>query len=221
MTTLRLVESPFERGGGGSAPSAATRLPPGRHGLPPDLVAAHQRQRLVEAAAAALAEQGYGRIAVTRVIELSGVSSATFYQHFDDVWTCLGTAYETEAAGLCEEAEAACATTEGSGRERARAAIGAALEHLAAEPNVARLLTAEPPPQAEELVAGRFGLTVRLGSLLQGARETEGDGSTPPSLERRLIGAALALVSTYVVGDEADRLPELEPALSEFLLAPL
>jgi len=69
------------------------RLPPGRHGLPRDLVRAHQRQRLLEATA--LAEQGYGRLTTARVTELAGVSRRTFYQHFEDLWACLLAAYES------------------------------------------------------------------------------------------------------------------------------
>ncbi len=97
MTELRLIS-----GGAALAEPAEAeavpvlRLPPGRHGIPADLVRAHQRLRLLEAAAAAVAEQGYGRVTAARVTELAGVSSRTFYQHFEDLWACLLAAYETE-----------------------------------------------------------------------------------------------------------------------------
>lgn len=215
MTPLRLVESPDR------ADEGAVRLRPGRHGLPADLVSSHQRQRIFEAAATALGEQGYGRITASRVIELAGVSSSTFYDHFEDLWSCLPAAYEAEADHLLKEVEAACAVAEGDLHSQARAGIGAALDFLASEPAVARLLSAEPPPQVAGLVSVRLDLTERLGAMLRSARRSDDAPVTPPALERRLVGAALALVSTYVVGDEAECLPELEPALSEFLLAPL
>jgi AcrR family transcriptional regulator len=211
---LRLVDSSAERGS-----NSVVRLRPGRHGLPAELVHANQRQRTIDAAVAAHAERGYGRITVTRVTELARISTSTFYEHFTDIWSCLTEAYESEAEHIRIEVEAACAAAEGSRRDRARAGVLAALEFLASEPGVARLLSAEPPPQVDSLVAARRQLPARLGALLHEAR-TE-DPAAPPALERRLVGAALALVSTYVVGGEADRLPELEPALSEFLLAPL
>lgn len=214
MTPLRLVDGPAK------TDDAVAQLRPGRHGLPADLVASHQRQRIFEATTAALAEQGYGRITAGRVIELAGVSSSTFYEHFEDLWSCLPAAYAAEADHLRKEVEAACAA-EGDPRGPARAGIAAALDFLASEPAVARLLSAEPPPQVTELVAQRLDLTERLGAMLRAARQQDGDSTTPPALERRLIGAALALVSTYVVGGESECLPELEPALSEFLLAPL
>jgi AcrR family transcriptional regulator len=206
----------------------ALRLPPGRHGIPADLVRAHQRQRLLDAAARALAEQGYGRITAARVTELAGVSSRTFYQHFEDLWACLLAAYEVEAGRLCAEMEEACAAlVEGRGPVaeadrlgRARAGIAAALGFLADEPAVARLLSAEPPPQIAALAAARRDLVERLGTMLRTVLEPS--GATPlPGLERRLIGAALALVAARAASGDGDRLRQLEPELSEILLASL
>jgi AcrR family transcriptional regulator len=224
MTELRLIA-----GTALAEAPPAVRLPPGRHGIPADLVRAHQRLRLLEAAATALAEQGYGRLTAARVTELAGVSSRTFYQHFEDLWTCLLAAYESEASRLCEEIEVACAAlaeergpvAEADRRGRARAGIGAALGFLASEPAVARLLSAEPPPQIAALAAARRDLIERLGSMLR-AVLSDSDGATPlPGLERRLIGAALAMVSTRAASDDPRRLRELEPELSELLLASL
>jgi len=219
MTELRLI------GGTALAEPAEVeavptlRLPPGRHGIPADLVRAHQRLRLLEAAARAVAEQGYGRITAARVTELAGVSSRTFYQHFEDLWACLLAAYETEASRLCQEIEAACAAlveergpiAEADRRGRARTGIATALGFLAAE----------PPPQVAALSGARRDLIERLGAMLRGVL-TDPDGATPlPGLERRLVGAALALVSTRATSDDPQRLRDLGPELSELLLASL
>jgi AcrR family transcriptional regulator len=229
MTELRLI--------GGTAlaePAEAEaiptlRLPPGRHGIPADLVRAHQRLRLLEAAAAAVAEQGYGRITAARVTELAGVSSRTFYQHFEDLWACLLAAYETEASQLCEEVEGTCAAlvaergpiAEADRRGRAKAGIAAAIGFLATQPSAARLLSAEPPPQIAALSGARRDLIERLGAMLRDVL-TDPGGATPlPGLERRLIGAALALISTRAAAGDPQRLRDLEPELSELLLASL
>lgn len=205
------------------------RLPPGRHGIPADLVRAHQRLRLLEAAAAALAEQGYGRLTAARVTELAGVSSRTFYQHFEDLWACVLAAYETEAGHLCEEIEAACVAlveergpiAEADRRGRGRVGVAAGLGFLAARPDVARLLSAEPPPQIAALAAARRDLVERLGAMLRTVL-VDPHGATPlPGLERRLIGAALALTSTRAAGGEPQRLRDLQPELSELLLTSL
>ncbi len=221
MTRLRLVASTPGAGTAELDTMAPVRLPPGRHGLPADLVRTHQRQRLLEAAAAALVEQGYGRLTAARVTELAGVSSRTFYQHFEDLWACLLAAYETEAALLCARIEDGCnALAEQDRTGRGRSGIGAAIDFLASEPTVARLLSAEPPPQIVPLAAARRDLVDRLGTMLRDVLEP--DGVTPlPGLERRLVGAAMALVSARAATGDPQRLRELEPELSELLLAPL
>jgi AcrR family transcriptional regulator len=220
MTELRLVESPAAPARREPGMLPPLPLPPGRHGLPADLVRAHQRQRLLEAATAALAEQGYGRLTAARVTELAGVSSRTFYQHFEDLWACLLAAYEAEAAGLCDEIERACEADGGDGRDRAQAGIGAAIACLAAAPAAARLLSAEPPPQIAPLCAARRELASRLGTMLRAALDS--GGATPlPGLERRLIGAAMALVAGRAADGDPRRLRALEPELSELLLATL
>lgn len=237
MTELRLIAGTALAEPAPVEDVPTLRLPPGRHGIPADLVRAHQRLRLLEAAATAVAEQGYGHITAARVTELAGVSSRTFYQHFEDLWACLLAAYETEASRLCEQIEGACSTdttergrrssrvavesstARGGRRERARTGISAALGFLAAEPDVARLLSAEPPPQIAALTGARRDLIERLGAMLRDVL-TDPAGATPlPGLERRLIGAALALVSTRAAGGDPQRLRDLEPELSELLLA--
>jgi AcrR family transcriptional regulator len=229
MTELRLIAGTALAEPAEVEAVPTLRLPAGQHGIPADLVRAHQRLRLLEAAARAVAEQGYGRITAARVTELAGVSSRTFYQHFEDLWACLLAAYETEASRLCQEIEGACAAlVEERGpiaaadrRGRARTGIAAALGFLAAEPDVARLLSAEPPPQIAALTGARRDLIERLGAMLRDVL-TDPAGATPlPGLERRLIGAALALVSTRAASGDPQRLHDLEPELSELLLASL
>ena len=212
MTELRLISGAALAEPAEVEAPAPLRLPPGRHGIPADLVRAHQRLRLLDAAAAALAEQGYGHITAARITELAGVSSRTFYQHFEDLWACLLAAFESEAARLCQEIEGAC--------PNARAGIAAGLGFLAAEPDAARLLSAEPPPQIAALATARRDLIERLGAMLRAALRT--DATTPlPGLERRLIGAALALVSTRSATGDPKRLRDLEPELTDLLLASL
>lgn len=222
MTELRLIAGTALAEAPEPAAAPAVQLPPGRHGLPADLVRAHQRQRLLEAAAAALAEQGYGRLTAARVTELAGVSSRTFYQHFEDLWACLLAAYENEAGRLCSAVEGACAELPTIDRHsRARTGIGAALDFFATDPAVARLLSAEPPPQIVALAAARRDLVERLGGMLRAVLADLGGATPLPGLERRLVGAALALVSARAASGDALRLRQLEPELADLLLASL
>ena len=231
MTHLRLIE-PQPRGDLFEAElSPAAPLPRGRHGIPADLVDAHQRRRLVAAMSGALAEHGYARVTAEHVSELAGVSSSTFYKHFGNLWECLLAAYEDAGRQLCAEIEASCTENGGltppegiQSSTRLQRGIDAALAFLAAEPHLAQLLGSQPPLEAPALAAARRSLVERLATLLRQARDPSDDTIRPPGLEERLIDAALSFVSVQVTaaGDPTDDtdLTDLGPELTELLAGP-
>jgi AcrR family transcriptional regulator len=190
------------------------RLPPGRHGLPREQVRESQRRRLTAAATAVLAERGYGQITVTKVARRAGVSTSSFYKHFEDLWACVLAAYEEGAELLGEQIQVACSRAEEG--ERVQAAVKDTLVLLATAPALAQLLSGDPPGQAGALWTARRHLTSRLAAMLRDARGGQGDGER----ELRLIGAAIALVSLRAGGRGAARLGDLAPALADLLLAP-
>jgi len=214
VTHLHLVE-PEPRGDLFEAELApAAPLPRGRHGIPADLVDAHQRSRLVAAMSEALAEHGYARVTAEHVSERAGVSSRTFYKHFGNLWECLLAAYEDAGRQLCAEIEASC----GESEERLAAGIDVALSFLATEPHLAQLLGGQPPLEAPTLGAARRSLVEHLAAMLRQARDPVDDAIRPPGLEERLIDAALSFVSIQVAGD--DDLTRLGPELTELLAGP-
>src|SRR4249919_2799781 len=76
------------------------RLRPGP-GTPRDEVLANQRQRLFGAMVASVAERGYIATTVNDLVEISGVSSRTFYDLYPDKKACFLATLEAiiEAAG--------------------------------------------------------------------------------------------------------------------------
>lgn len=195
----------------GTAP--AKRLPPGRHGLSREQVRESQRRRLTATATAALGERGYGAITLTGVARGAGVSTASFYQHFGDVWACLLAAFDAGGDRLCERIEEACGEAKGRPDDRVRSGTAGALKLLAAEPALAYLLSTEPPSPAGELWTARRHLIARLAAMLRDAHGQQGDGAR----ETRLIAAAFALVSIRTRGGSADSIAGLEPALATIL----
>lgn len=226
MTHLRLVE-PEPRGDLFEVElSPAAPLPRGRHGIPADLVDAHQRSRLIAAMSGALAEHGYARVTAEQVSERAGVSSRTFYKHFGNLWDCLLAAYEDAGRQLCAEIEANCTKSGGlsppeggQSSTRLQSGIDAALAFLAAEPQLAGLLGGQPPLEAPALAAARRSLVERLATMLRQARDPADDAIRPPGLEERLIDAALSFVSVQVTAGEGD-LTRLGPELTELLAGP-
>jgi AcrR family transcriptional regulator len=63
-------------------------LPRGRHKLDPQLVAASQRQRLLEAITELVAEKGYPDVTIRDIVTRAGTAKRTFYDHFADKLQC-------------------------------------------------------------------------------------------------------------------------------------
>jgi AcrR family transcriptional regulator len=219
MTELHLVpggaeESPFSAG-----TPLPRRLPPGRHGIPANLVVEHQRRRLLAAMAEALAEHGYANVTTTQVSEGANVSTSTFYKHFGNLWDCVLAAYVTSADRLCEAIEAACARRDPRS-DPLPVGIEAGLALLSAEPELAQLLSARAPLEASAIAAARRILISRLAAMLRRGRGPSEDTVQPPGLDERLIDATLAFVATRVAAGEAARLGDLAPELTAILDRP-
>jgi AcrR family transcriptional regulator len=175
----------------------ARRLPPGSHGIPADVVARNQRERLVAAMAEACAERGYARTSVAEVAKRAGVSSVTFYKQFAGKQDCLLAAHRQLLGRLLEALDRA--GDEGVAAEKRRRVIRMALALFAADAPSARLLT------VEILAAGPEGAK-RHDAMVSAFAERLGAGWVP-------VAGMLALVGKRVVAGEAEGLPELEDEL--------
>jgi AcrR family transcriptional regulator len=175
------------------------RVPSGPKGLPPELVARNQRERLVAALAEACAERGYAETSVADLARRAGVSTATFYKLFADKRECALEAHRELLGRLLEEADAACAG-EGERAAKVRAGIHTVLTLLAADPPTARLLTVEVlalgPAGAERNDAAIAAFAERSGaewslaagaSMLIGKRVMAGEAAALPELEDELV----------------------------------
>jgi AcrR family transcriptional regulator len=222
MTELRLVsaesaEEPLSENSPFSAGTALPdRLPPGRHGIPANLVLEHQRRRLLAAMAEALAEQGYANVTTTHVSEGASVSTSTFYKHFGNLWDCALATYVATADRLCEEIETACAAADPR-QDPLEVGIEAALAFCTAEPDLAQLLCAQAPLEASAIAAARRLLISRLAAMLRRGRASEAGGQQPPGLDERLIDATLAFIFTRLSSGETGRLIDLAPELTAIL----
>jgi AcrR family transcriptional regulator len=98
----------------------ARRLPPGPHGLPPELIERNQRERLIAAMAEVCAQNGYGSTSVTEVTRHAGVSTASFYRQFKDKRECMLASFEELFGRLLGEVERACEAEAGRRRRQKR-----------------------------------------------------------------------------------------------------
>ncbi len=115
------------------------RLPPGSHGIPADVVARNQRERLVAAMAEVCAERGYAEASVAEVAKQAGVSSLTFYKQFAGKRDCMLAAHRQLLGRLLEEVDRA-AEEGGAGEDRdgAQAVAGPFTQHSRYSPPIRR-----------------------------------------------------------------------------------
>jgi AcrR family transcriptional regulator len=186
-------------GGSGSTKGIeGRRLPPGSHGIPAEVVARNQRERLVAAMAEVCAERGYAQTSVAQVSKRAGVSSLTFYKQFAGKQDCMLAAHRQLLGRLVEEVDRGC-EAEVSPAARARATVRVALALFAADAPSARLLT------VEILAAGPEGVK-RHDTMVEAFAERLGADWV------RTAGV-LALAGKLVALGEAERLPGIEDEL--------
>jgi len=193
----------------GSERERVHRLPAGTHGIPADVVARNQRERLVAAVAEACAEKGYAETSVAELAHRAGVSTATFYKLFAGKQECALEAHRELLARLLEEVDRACAAA-GDRDGKVRAAVVTVLELFAADAPTARLLTVEIlalGPAGSE----RHGAAIEaFASRLCAARGPDAASTTPGTADwARLAGVAALIGRQALAGDAAD-LPRLE-----------
>ena len=187
------------------------RLPPGSHGIPPDVVARNQRERLVAAMAEVCSERGYADASVAGVAQRAGVSSVTFYKQFADKRDCMLAAHRQLLGRLLEEVDRACGA-ESRVEAKVRVAIRTALALLAADAPSARLLTVEilaaGPEGAErhDAMVGALARRFRAGG-------DPGDDAPPSNADWARTAGMLAIVGKLAAAGEAERLPGLEDEL--------
>lgn len=199
-------------------PPKVERIPP-RSGLSRAEVIANQRRRIFDGMAAALAYHGYEDTKITDVVELAGLSRATFYEHFRGKEACFAAAYEDGVERLAGAVEVAA-----SGKERwaLRLSDGlrAGLGFLAADPPLAHLLLVESLAAARPARLEHERSLERLAEALHPPAGIPGGEVVPEETLRLLAGGLASHVSGRVLAGEAERLPQDHDLLLGFLLAP-
>lgn len=199
-------------------PPKVERIPP-RSGLSRAEVIANQRRRIFDGMAAALAYHGYEDTTITDVVELAGLSRATFYEHFRGKEICFAAAYEDGVEWLAATVEAA-AEDEAAWEERLSAGLRAGLEFLAADPLLAHLLLVESLAAARPARLEHERSLERLAEALRPPAGLAGAELVPEETLRLLAGGLASHVSGRVLAGEAERLAEDHDLLLGFLLAP-
>jgi AcrR family transcriptional regulator len=195
------------------------RLPRGPYAISPEIVAANQRRRLLEAVPLVIAKHGFEGATIDRIVKLAAVRRNAFYEQFEDKLECVAAAYELAQERLLGAITYQCYSRAGLD-DRIGGALTAMLELLDAEPAMARLLLLEAPLAGVELVARHHAWLDRYGRMLRFAVIGVEDFVMPsPGVEPAIVGGIASRIKESLLTGDRRPLFELAPELSAFALS--
>jgi AcrR family transcriptional regulator len=187
------------------------RLSSGRANLPEPLIAHSQRERILDAMAEACAAKGYGATTVADIVELAGVSRATFYELFKDREDCLQASMELALADTMGRIVEVYSPDK-PWATMVRDAAAAFLDQLATRPDFARMALLEAPAAGgRSLELYGSGKRVLQALLDRGRSDPIEEQGIPSSAGRGALAAAESLIVGQILAGNAERLPELLP----------
>lgn len=188
--------------------------------MPREFIAQHQRARIIAALAEETAEKGYRAVTVADIVKRAGIARNTFYDNFGSKENCFRAAQEFAMSTALERVVTAAGEID-DWPQRVRAGLTAFLTYVAEEPALARTC------MVESLCAGPASVKYyeesqkAFISLFQLGRDVSPHGGElPETLEEALIGGVFWIVYQRLTGPEPDKIGELLPELTEFILTP-
>jgi AcrR family transcriptional regulator len=198
------------------------QFPSGIRSLPPDLVSAVQRERLLAAMLRATAELGYREVSVQDVLDRAGVSRPTFYEHFENKEDCFLAAFDAAGSRLRKRLESAAAEESESWRERLRLALEELLRFVVEEPDAAMSLIVDARAACPAALLRRDELLDHFAACLDThVRDEASPGAAPsPIAAAGIVGGIEALLYSRLNKGETDDLESLLPSLMYFAVLP-
>ncbi|HUC08671.1 MAG TPA: helix-turn-helix domain-containing protein [Solirubrobacterales bacterium] len=170
-------------------------------------VASSQRERLLAATEALIAEKGAAATTIEAIVKGAGVSSATFYEHFKDKEGCFVAAFEKAVDELEGEVRGAV-PAEAVRDDQVRAGLAALLATIDAEPARARLCFVEAQKGGRRMQA-------RYDAALDAAAAELAD-----PLGRGIAGGLAWLLRERLELGGGGSVQDLLPRMTEVILGP-
>jgi AcrR family transcriptional regulator len=223
--------SPSER-----ALRAEGRLPSGRHDLPRQFIVKNQRERIVDATAAIVAEKGLASLTIPEIARRANVSHQTFYEMYPTKHDAfLG----TQKVGLHQALRVTVAAYEENKEDWPRgvaAGLRALLGYLASEPAHAHLILVDTFAASPEAIEIRdtsihaFAAYLQPGYHYASSSSNNGPGtngsgmpggrSVPGVAPEAIAGGIWQVLNYYIEDERIDELPEVAPQLIYAALTP-
>lgn len=186
--------------------------------LPREFIAGHKRRRMMDAIAELTAAQGYEATKIADIVRRAAVARKTLYDNFDGKEDLFLSAVDSTFGEMRAAVEEACADGDGSGGEGIVAGLEALLDFIAEHPAASRMCMVEAI-SATPSSARLYDAAMRdFVELLR--RRAPKDADLPETIEESLVGGVAWILQLQIRRGEAERIAELLPELSQFVLSP-
>jgi AcrR family transcriptional regulator len=197
------------------------RVRPGGHKLRREVLEHHQRQRILSGAAEAIAERGYRQTSVADIVRSAAIARASFYENFSSKEDCFFSLYDESSAAALDLVAGACrAAGENDFSVRVRVGLEVLLDHLGAEPVLARAIIVEGPAVGPPITSRFESLIGNFAALLRAGRPGSTEVELPETVEETVVGGLYWLLYYAVLDRRPKRIERLLPQLTEFSLIP-
>jgi AcrR family transcriptional regulator len=215
-------------------PPQADPLPGARHGrdperaikrgpsrVPPEQVAATQRDRLYDGLVHTVSEHGYTDATVTDICRAAGVTRPAFYVHFVGKQDAFLATYRHGTGVMFRLMEHAYEQHR-DWREATLAGLRVLLDVLASVPAFARMAIVEIEAVGPAARGERADLLRRFSRFFADAPAPLGlpDPADREVLVDTLVGGVYSAIYRQVAAGRAEQLPALLPVLAHFLFTP-
>ena len=224
-----LEAPPSKRGEGAStlaepserARRAEGRLPRGRSDLPRQFIVKSQRERIVDATAAIVAEKGLAALTIPEIARRANVSHQTFY----DIYSSKHDAFlGAQKVGMHQALRISVAAYERHGEDWPRAVVAGAralVEFLTSEPAHAHLSLVDTFASCPEAVEIRSSTIQGFAIYLAPGYELEQAGGEAPAIAAEAVaGGIWQVLHHYISSESIAELHGAAPQLAYFALAP-
>ena len=194
------------------------RMRPGRSSVPEERKRS-QRDRIFGALVAVSSEKGYRATTVADIVQLAGVSGATFYKQFRNRQECLLAALDALVEPTIKAAERG-AEAAPAGEARLRLAVASFLGLLAEQPAASMLVFIEAYAAGAkgEAEIDRALQVFESFAISQLGQIPERKGM-PSQIVRALLGGIQKLIQERLNHDEAEALPDLAEKIADWILS--
>jgi AcrR family transcriptional regulator len=202
-------------------------VPRGRHAPPLEVRLSVQRHRLLTAASAVFAREGYAAGSAEAISREAGMSKATFYEHFANKEECILALFDEAATEVGREmATAESVGTFATYGERVSANVRAFLRTLAAYPDSARTLLVEIIGAGPRAMQRRDAIMESFAESLYRDNARAAPAYGAPVFASRddafgVVGAIVELASRQLRTGRPAMLDELEPVIARLMLGAL